>query len=296
MEDKPKIKEIGKIRKYLFSAIRIYLVVVLAAFFLKDMILFQPSRVVDQTPSAIGLEYEAVSIETSDGITLSGWFVPAKNARATALFFHGNAGNISDRLSTLNILHNLGLSTLIIDYRGYGESGGRAGISGVKRDAVAAWEWLLKRGYPEENIILFGRSLGGAVAANLAGTVTPGALILESTFSSLADIGHGLVPFLPMSIIVGNSFNSVKNLKNFTRPVLVIHSRDDDVVAFKYGRKLYESLSAPKEFLEISGDHNNGFIISKNYIKGLDQFITGIFGEKQEALKGLLAIQTSYIF
>ena len=109
---------------------------------------------------------------------------------------------------------------------------------------------------------------------------------MESTFSSLADIGHGLVPFLPMSIIVGNSFNSVKNLKNFTRPVLVIHSRDDDVVAFKYGRKLYESLSAPKEFLEISGDHNNGFLVSNNYIKGLDQFITGIFGEKQEASKG----------
>ncbi len=296
MEDKPKIKEIGKIRKYLFSAIRIYLVVVLAAFFFFFMILFQPSRFIDQTPSAIGLEYASVSIETSHFVSLSGWFVPAKNARATALFFHGNAGNISDRLSTLSILHNLGISTLIIDYRGYGESGGRAGISGVKRDAVAAWEWLLKRGYPEEKIILFGRSLGGAVAANLAGTVTPGALILESTFSSLADIGHGLVPFLPMSVIVGNRLNSVKNLKKFTRPVLVIHSRDDDVVAFKYGRKLYESLSAPKEFLEISGDHNNGFIISKNYIKGLDQFITGIFGEKQEALKGLLAIQTSYIF
>ena len=285
MEGKTEIKEIGKIRKYLFSAVRIYLVVVLAAFFLKEMILFQPSRVVDQTPSAIGLEYESVSIAASDGITLSGWFVPAKNARAAVLFFHGNAGNISDRLATLSRFHDLGLSTLIIDYRGYGESGGRASIRGVQRDAAAAWEWLLKRGYPEEKIIVFGRSLGGAVAADLARTVTPGALILESTFSSLADIGHGLVPFLPMSLIVGNRFNSVKNLKNFNNPVLVIHSREDDVVAFKYGRKLYESLSAPKEFLEISGDHNGGFIISENYISGLDQFITQIFGEKQEKPK-----------
>ena len=285
MEGKTEIKEIGKIRKYLFSAVRIYLVVVLAAFFLKEMILFQPSRVVDQTPSAIGLEYESVSIAASDGIALSGWFVPAKNARAAVLFFHGNAGNISDRLATLSRFHDLGLSTLIIDYRGYGESGGRASIRGVQRDAAAAWEWLLKRGYPEEKIIVFGRSLGGAVAADLARTVTPGALILESTFSSLADIGHGLVPFLPMSLIVGNRFNSVKNLKNFNNPVLVIHSREDDVVAFKYGRKLYESLSAPKEFLEISGDHNGGFIISENYMRGLDQFITGIFGEKQEKPK-----------
>ena len=285
MEGKTEIKEIGKIRKYLFSAVRIYLVVVLAAFFLKEMILFQPSRVVDQTPSAIGLEYESVSIAASDGITLSGWFVLAKNARAVVLFFQGNAGNISNRLATLSRFHDLGLSTLIIDYRGYGESSGRASIRGVQRDAAAAWEWLLKRGYSEKKIIVFGRSLGGAVAADLARTVTPGALILESTFSSLADIGHRLVPFLPMSLIVGNRFNSVKNLKNFNNPVLVIHSREDDVVAFKYGRKLYESLSAPKEFLEISGDHNGGFIISENYISGLDQVITQIFGEKQEKPK-----------
>ena len=257
--------------------------VVLFAFFFKNSIIFQPSRVIDQTPSTIGLVYEAVSIDTSDGIKISGWFIPAKKARAVVLFFHGNAGNISDRLATLSRFHDLGLSSLIIDYRGYGESGGRASISGVKRDAVAAWEWLLKRGYPEEKIIIFGRSLGGAVAADLAKTATPGALILESTFSSLADIARGLVPFLPMNIIVGNSFNSVKNLANFNRPVLVIHSRDDDVVAFKYGQKLYESLGAPKEFLEISGGHNDGFIISKNYMKGLDQFITGIFGAQPEA-------------
>lgn len=280
MEGKAECKKIGKIHKYLFSAIRIYLLVVLLAFFLKNIIIFQPSRTIDQTPSTIGLAYEAVSIETSDGIKISGWFVPAKKARAVVLFFHGNAGNISDRLATLSRFHNLGLSTLIIDYRGYGESGGRAGINGVKRDAAAAWEWLLKRGYPEEKIIIFGRSLGGAIAADLAETAAPGALILESTFSSLVDIARGLVPFLPMNIIVGNSFNSVKNMANFNRPVLVIHSREDDVVAFKYGRKLYESLSAPKEFLEISGGHNDGFIISENYMKGLDQFITGIFGEK----------------
>lgn len=280
MEGRKEDKRFGKARKYLLSAIRVYLLVVLAAFFLKNMVIFQPSRAIEQTPADIGLEYEAVSMDASDGVKLSGWFVPVKDERGVALFFHGNAGNISHRLTTLNHFNSLGLSTLIIDYRGYGESGGRASINGLKLDATAAWEWLLKRGYAETEILIFGRSIGGGVAACLAKMVEPKALVLESTFSNLADVARGHIPFLPMSIVVGNGFDSVANLAHFKRPVLVIHSREDRTVPFEYGQKLYESLSPPKKFLEISGGHNDGFVISGNYLEGLDAFVTAVFGEK----------------
>ena len=158
-----------------------------------------PSRKLTASPSDIGLDYESVTLNTSDHVTLHGWFVPAPDRRGCLLFFHGNAGNISHRLDSLKIFHDLGLSVLIIDYRGYGKSQGSISEHGTYLDADAAWSYLTEsRRIPAQEIVVFGRSLGAAVAANIASRKTPGALILESAFTSIPDMAAKLYPFLPV--------------------------------------------------------------------------------------------------
>ncbi len=235
-----------------------------------------PSRSVRVTPAEVGLDYESVQLETKDGIRLDAWFVPADRARGVVLFCHGNAGNISHRLESLQVFNKLGLSTLIFDYRGYGRSQGKPSESGLYQDADAAWHYLTqKRGIPPENIVLFGRSLGGAVAAQLATMTNPAALILESCFTSVPDIGAQLYPFLPVRMLSRLHFNVRKNLQSISCPLLVVHSPDDEIIPFTHGQKLYASAKDPKHFLELCGGHNEGFLVTGNsYTDGLDGFLS----------------------
>ena len=153
---------------------------------MQDRMLYYPDREVLQTPEDIGLEYEEVSLKTKDNVTISGWYIPAEHEKAVLLFCHGNAGNISHRLESINIFHNIGLSVLIFDYRGYGKSEGKPSEKGTYRDAEAAWNYLVeeKRKTPDR-IILFGRSLGAAIAADIALRKIPQGLILKSGFCPL---------------------------------------------------------------------------------------------------------------
>ena len=164
----------------------------------QSRLVYYPQRGIIATPGQIGLSYDAVTFEAADGVRLSGWFVPAEAPRGVILFCHGNAGNISHRLESIRVFHRLGLSTFIFDYRGYGQSEGRPTEQGTYLDAEAAWRYLVqeRRVAPTE-IIVFGRSLGGAIAAWLAQDHTPRALIVESTFTSVRDMASHLYPFLP---------------------------------------------------------------------------------------------------
>jgi fermentation-respiration switch protein FrsA (DUF1100 family) len=244
-------------------------------------IVFMPTREHYLTPEAYGMPFEDVTLVTSDGVKLDGWYVPAPEPRGTLLFFHGNAGNISHRLDSIEIFHYLGLSVFIVDYRGYGKSEGRRSISGVTEDAISAWKYLTdERGISPDDIVVFGRSIGGAVAMQLMRHVTPRALILESTFSSLPEMIR--VPFLvPVaSFIVGDVFNSAEIASALTVPTLCFHSPDDGIVPYRLGRRLYESVAAEKSFVELSGDHNEGFLESIGvYRPALDEFFTKHFGE-----------------
>ena len=245
---------------------------------------FHPTRGVERTPRDAGLAYEDVWLTASDGVRLNGWYVPAANARATLLFFHGNGGNLAWRVGSIEIFHKLGLSVFIIDYRGYGKSEGSPDVAGVGLDAVAAWLWLLenKNTKPEE-IVLFGRSLGGAIALELTRSVQPKAVILESTFAS--PFGVVRVDFLAplLRLAVGDIWNSRSAARRLTVPALCIHSPDDEIVPFKEGRKLYEALAGEKTFLEIHGGHNEGFMESLPvYYPALDAFLTRHFGPTTE--------------
>ena len=257
----------------LYGALCLYL------FMMQAKLIFYPnipSRKLTSSPADIGLEYESVSLKTSDQVTLHGWFVPASAEKGGLLFFHGNAGNISHRLDSLRIFHDLGLSTLIIDYRGYGQSQGTISEHGTYLDAEAAWNYLTEiKNIPSQKIAVFGRSLGAAIAAYSAAKHMPGALILESAFTSVPDMAAKLYPVFPVRLLSRFQYNTRKSLLSVKCPVLIIHSPGDEIIPFENGLQLYQSAREPKRILEIQGGHNDGFLLSgETYIDGIEEFIT----------------------
>lgn len=236
-----------------------------------------PGRALEATPHDIGLDYEDVTLETSDGVRLHGWFVPGASTRVL-LFFHGNAGNISHRLHSIRDFHDLGLAVFIIDYRGYGASDGKPGEQGLYRDAEAAWQHLVaERGIGADQIILFGRSLGGSVASMLAAKQEPLALIVESSFTSVPDIGQDAYPWLPVRWLARFRHATREHVASVRCPVLVVHSRDDEIIPLHHGEAIFAAAPEPKVFLEIRGGHNDGPITSATtYRKGLRKFLDSL--------------------
>ncbi len=257
----------------------LYCLLALCMYIFQDRLLYfpnQPGRGYANVPIDVGLKYEEVRISTSDSVELDGWFVPAEKARGVVLFFHGNAGNISHRLDSIQIFNALGLDVLIIDYRGYGQSTGTPSEPGTYLDSDAAWRYLVEeRSFSPHNIILFGRSLGGAVAVHLASEHKPAALIVESTFTSVPDLAAELYPWLPVRAMSRFQYNALQKIRSVTCPVLVVHSPQDEIIPIKHGSRIFSAAQEPKDFLEISGSHNNGFLISgTSYTAGLDRFLS----------------------
>ena len=259
-------------------AVSFYLVLLLVFYLLQGRMIFLsnlPGRTLTASPVDIGLDYEDVSLTTRDNETLHGWYTPSTNPRGVVLFFHGNAGNISHRLDSIEIFHELGLDVLIIDYRGYGQSSGKTSEQGTYLDAQTAWDYLVdKRGIAPEKIVIFGRSLGGAVASWLAARTTPGAVILESCFTSVPDMADRLYPFFPVRLITRLKYPVKDHVKQVSSPLLVIHSQQDEIIPFDMGRSIYSAAPAPKEILVLSGDHNGGFLLNRNnYLAAIGKFM-----------------------
>jgi len=264
-------------------AISVYLLLAVMLYLFQGSLVYLsslPDRALGASPGDIGLDYEDVSLTTSDNERLHGWYMPAANSRGGLLFFHGNAGNISHRMDSIKIFHELDLDILIIDYRGYGQSTGKATEQGTYLDAQAAWDYLINsRKIPADRIIIFGRSLGGAVAAWLGVQHTPAAVIIESSFSSGVDMAHRLYPFMPTRLITRLQYPVADYAGRLNCPVLVVHSRHDEIIPFTMGQAIYAAVKQQKEFLELRGDHNNGFLISQeDYIAGLKNFTQAILG------------------
>lgn len=273
----------GSMLRFLALALLAYFVVVMLACALQSKMLYLrsiPGRELAATPADAGLAFEEVQIETSDGLALHAWHVPAASNRATLLFFHGNAGNISHRLDSIRIFHELGLSVLILDYRGYGRSQGSPSEEGTRRDARAAWRQLVEdRGLAPGEIVVFGRSLGAAVAAELARGREPAAVILESAFTSVPDIAQEAYWFLPARWLSRFEYATAEYVAEIPAPVLVIHSEDDEIIPFHHGRAVFEAAREPKRLLVLRGDHNTGFLISESdYRRGIDEFLSGVAG------------------
>jgi uncharacterized protein len=227
------------------------------------------------TPRDYGLEFDVVEVATEDGERLHAWWVPADRARGTVLIFHGNAGNISHRVDYLRMFHGLGYSTFIVDYRGYGRSTGTPSEEGTYRDAAASWRYLREvRGVRAGDIVLYGESLGAAVATWLAVRHPPRALVLASAFTSATDLGAQVYWFLPVRLISRIGYDNVGKLRGIRAPVLIVHSRDDEIVPFSHGERLFAAASEPKTFLEMRGGHNSAFVFAREeWVKALADFL-----------------------
>ena len=242
----------------------------------QSRMVYQPYPDITVTPADAGLAYEDVSFRAADGTLLHGWFTPADNERCVVLFCHGNGGNLSNRVDLIGIYNLAGISTFFFDYRGYGRSGGSPTERGTGADAEAARRYLTEtRGIDPSRIVIHGRSLGGAVAARLAIDHPPPALILDSAFTSIEDMGSNLYPWLPVRLLSRFHYPTIEHVRRVKCPVLVIHSRADDIVPWHHGRALFEAAPEPKEFLEIRGSHNDNFLVTgADYYRGIGSFIS----------------------
>lgn len=239
-------------------------------------IIYHPERALVATPAALHLEFDEVVFPASDGAMLHGWFIPKEGSRATVLFCHGNAGNISHRLKTIEVLHNLDLDVFIFDYRGYGKSEGGPSEEGTYRDAEGAWNYLTNTmGIPPDRIILHGRSLGGAIAAYLASKKPARMLVLESTFTSTRALARSYCAgFVLLYPLLTYTYPTKDYIERTHIPVLMMHSREDETIPFSHGEELFKAAKGPKQFLELSGTHNSGFVRSLEiYRATLDRFI-----------------------
>jgi pimeloyl-ACP methyl ester carboxylesterase len=245
----------------------------------QSRMVYMPSKQIVFTPDQMGLQYEPITLTTTDQIKLSAWYIPHSPNSKTILFSHGNGGNISYRQSYIAVLHQLGFNLLMYDYRGYGESAGSPDEEGTYRDSEAAWQYLIEtKQTAPQNIILYGESLGGGVASYLAEKLSQqqikiGGLILGSSFTSVTDRAKELFPFLPIDLLAKYRYPTYDRLPQITAPLLVIHSPQDEIIPFHHGQKNYERANQPKKFLQISGDHNTGFLDSlTTYTEGIKEF------------------------
>ena len=219
----------------------VYIVFAGYLYIFQSSFIYYPERDLTSDPRDIGLPFENVSFETNDGLRLSGWFVPKEDSRGVILFCHGNAGNIGHRLDSIRLFNQLGLEVFIFDYRGYGESEGKPSEQGTYEDVKAAWEYLVEERQIEPGrIVVFGRSLGGAIASWLASGYTPGTLILESVFTSLPDVAATHYPYMPVRLMLRFKYDTAEYLSKVSCPVLIIHSRGDEITPFSHGQKLFE--------------------------------------------------------
>ena len=272
------------VRSVLFIAVGVYVGFCLLLYLNQSRFVYVPETDIRQTPDDRGLGYDEVALRTEDGVKLGAWFVPAEHKRGTVLFCHGNAGNMSDRLDTVEIFHELGLNVFIFDYRGYGGSEGKPSEEGTYLDAEAAWLYVtVEHKVSPESLVIAGRSLGGGVASWLAVHHPPRMLILESTFTSMKDVAADYYPYIPARILCRFRYDTVNRLSSVRCPVLVIHSADDDVIPYHHGRELFTAANEPKTFLEIRGTHNDGFLTSgTTYTQGLGRFISRYLADTEE--------------
>jgi len=221
-------------------------------------LIYFPHRPLELHPRDLGLRAEELRLEAK-GATLHGWWLPSQGARWNVLVCNGNAGNISYRLERARLMQEqLGVSVLLFDYRGYGLSTGSPDEAGTYEDARAAYDALAAKGLTRERIVLFGESLGAAVAAQLALEREAAALVLESPFASIPEMARAVYPFLPpVGPLIRTRYDTLAKLPRLRTPLLVLHGARDEIVPIAQGRRVFAAAPEPKRFFEIPGAGHN---------------------------------------
>lgn len=244
---------------------------------LEQHFLYFPEPLYEATPARVSLDYEEITFSATDATQLHGWLVPGQAEAPAVLFCMGNAGNISHRLETLRLLHQLGVTVFIFNYRGYGTSEGRASEAGTYSDIAGAMAFLNERGWPAESIILFGRSLGAAVSLEGSLRTTPAGLIMEAPFTSIGAMGRHHYPLLNSLLgwLIGAKYNNLAKIAELEAPLLIIHGKNDNICPPSMAEELYARAPQEKQILWIpEAGHNDGFVIGgERYRDTLKQVI-----------------------
>ena len=243
----------------ILALLSFYVLLLIVVYFFQGNLLYHPSvnNYLENHTINEPVEIEKIKITTEDNIDLVAWFYN-KNIKKfkTILFFHGNAGSLENRTYKLNHFKNLNLNFLIIAWRGFSGNAGKANEVGLYNDAESAIKWLQSKGVTEQNIILYGESLGTGVAIEVAQNKNYAGIILESPYTSMVNVGKKYYPFFPVSLLLKDKFESYKKIKKVSVPVLVLHGKEDKIVPFSMGKKIYELANEPKFFYSQEyGDH-----------------------------------------
>jgi pimeloyl-ACP methyl ester carboxylesterase len=252
---------------------------------------YQPGRrLLESTGAELGRPFEEAHFRADDGVALHAWFYPASpdSARAglAVLVCHGNAGNISHRLDICSALLETGVAVFLFDYRGFGRSQGRPSEEGTYRDAQAAHRWLQQKGFAPERILALGVSLGGGIASELARREPLAGLALQNTFCSIPAIGAELYRWLPVRWICRIKYDTCSRLPKLHLPVLVMHSRHDELIGFHHARKNFAAANEPKLFWELAGEHNDPLADRANFIEGIEKFLQLVESTKPAVANG----------
>jgi len=266
-----------RVARLLGGAVLCYLGVLVVLLFLENRLLFHPLRATEYWLPPPNVRVRDVQLPTVSGTRIHGWWCPVKNwqpAQGAMLYCHGNAGNLSCRSEAIALWQQaLGLSVLIFDYPGYGPSEGTPTEATCYASADAAYDWLTRTmKVPPDHVAIYGGSLGGAVAVDLASRQPHRALILVKSFTSIPDAAQALYPWLPVRWLVRNRFDNLEKIGRCTRPIFVAHGTADRLIPFAQGKRLFEAASQPKHFLAMAGlDHNDG--LSPEFFSALRSFL-----------------------
>ena len=263
------------------TTVLLYLAMVVLLWLAESRLIYFPGaeRRLTPPPAGLDLQIERAEFSSEDGVQLVGWIMPASGDASGywLLVCHGNAGNLSqfDRPAHYAALRQLGLNLFAFDYRGYGESGGTPSEHGLYRDADAAYRYLREeRGVPAERIIVFGHSLGSAVAIDLASRIRVAGLIVEGGLISVVQRGQELYPFIPVRWIARTRFSSIDKIPRVTAPKLFLHAIADEVIPLSHGRRLFQAAQDPKTLIELAGTHSDAFAVdSGRYFGSIAAFL-----------------------
>ena len=254
----------------------LYLMATISVYLFQRKLLYHPSAPPHFTQSNTGdglvHKFEKINIKVNEKISLNGWLHIKDLKKKTILIFHGNAGNLDNRIYKLNLIGDLDINFLIIAWRGYSENPGKPTEMGLYEDAESAVKFLFSKGIAERNIILYGESLGTAIAIDISQNKNFAGIILEAPFTSMVDMGQKYYPFFPVKFLLKDKYESNKKIKNVKIPILVMHGKKDKIVPFYMGEKIFNMANNPKfNYFTNEDDHMMEF--NNDLINKIDLFI-----------------------
>ena len=260
--------------KSFFLLILIYVVITVIVYFYQRKLLYHPFSP-QITGEGLIHNFETINFKTSDNFVLKGWFHLKNSNKKTILFLHGNAGNLDNRIDKLNSLGSMEINFLIIAWRGYSGNLGSPSEVGLYKDALGAIKWLNEKGISNDQIVLYGESLGTAIATEVGQNKNFAGIILEAPFTSMVDMGQKIYPIFPVRFLLKDKYESKNKIKNLKSPILVLHGRKDKIVPFYMGEKIFEMANNPKfKYFTDLDDHM--MIFDDKLINEIDLFISNL--------------------